>query len=302
MELLCPHCLKKVSVSDDKAGTVLNCPLCQGVFAAPSLPPSQQRMPAAPPPPPPPVSDYQSTPVGGGYASSPAMTASPSVPNMELPPRSVTPEPLPFAVAPAAPPPTPLSAPPPVSPAPQPSAPPPPPKPAPPLADYTKRYAFRLRADVLVCIPPVCIFLIVFVLSFFPWHIPGPSESANLWQLGFTERYYSGMLMGYVLFMILALPVAMASAALELGLAPRLPQLEQLLPWKSGLTLAALAITFLFICYDYQSSIFGNALFGNAEKLAFRLHFLALVCVCLELWVQSRRVRNLPLPRFTLKL
>ena len=38
MELLCPHCMKRVTVSDDKAGQVLNCPLCNGVFAAPSLP------------------------------------------------------------------------------------------------------------------------------------------------------------------------------------------------------------------------------------------------------------------------
>ena len=41
MELLCPHCMKKVTVGDDKAGQVLNCPLCQGVFAAPSLPPAR---------------------------------------------------------------------------------------------------------------------------------------------------------------------------------------------------------------------------------------------------------------------
>src|SRR6516225_11819957 len=123
MELLCPHCLKKVTVSDDKAGQVLNCPLCQGVFAAPALAPapSYAPPPAAPPPPKP-----------------------------DMPP------PVSYTV----PPPAPQLAPP---------SPPQPPKPAPPPGEYTRKVAFRLRPDVLVWFPPVCLFLIV-VLSFFYWH------------------------------------------------------------------------------------------------------------------------------------
>src|SRR5437879_3390527 len=143
MELLCPHCLKKVTVSDDKAGQVLNCPLCQGVFAAPALAPAPTY--SAPPPPP---------------MSPPPVTAPPAPPlqKPEMPaPASYTPAPAP-----------------------------PLPKPAPPSSDYTRRFAFRLRPEVLVCIPPPCLFLIVFVLSFFGWH--GVALSAdwhNLWGLAF---------------------------------------------------------------------------------------------------------------------
>src|SRR6266446_3895745 len=101
MELLCPHCLIRLTVSDDKSGQVLNCPMCNGVFAAPSLAPAPSRSPAPSPPP--------------------------------------------------------VNLPPPVS------APPPPP------GDYTRKFAFRLRPDILVYVPPVCL-LLIFVLSFGSWH------------------------------------------------------------------------------------------------------------------------------------
>ena len=35
MALLCPHCLKRVTVLNDKSGQVINCPMCNGVFAVP---------------------------------------------------------------------------------------------------------------------------------------------------------------------------------------------------------------------------------------------------------------------------
>ncbi len=56
MELLCPHCRKRLTVSDDKSGQVLNCPLCNGAFAAPSLVPARRAAPSPPPRVPPPPS------------------------------------------------------------------------------------------------------------------------------------------------------------------------------------------------------------------------------------------------------
>jgi hypothetical protein len=50
MDLMCPHCQRRVSVSDDQAGQVASCPLCTKQFMAPSLPPAP--MPVKPPAPP----------------------------------------------------------------------------------------------------------------------------------------------------------------------------------------------------------------------------------------------------------
>jgi hypothetical protein len=276
MELLCPHCLKKVTVADDKAGQVLNCPLCQGVFAAPSLAPPPVRMSASPPSSPP--------------SSPPVPAPPPQIPNMEIPMQPASPAPAPM--------PPPYVAP----------TPPPPPKPAPPPADYTRRYAIRLRADVLICIPPACLFLIVFVFSFFPWH--SISEVVNvyiplsLWDLMIGSRSTS-MFMAYVPFTILAFLASVACVVFEFGLAPTPPQLASLMPWKSGITFALLGLTFLLFAYDYQLGMMAMSATSPivlGEKIAFRLHLIALIASGLELWVQSRRVRNLPLPRFTLKL
>ncbi len=271
MELLCPHCLKKVTVSDDKAGQVLNCPLCQGVFAAPSLAPVPTRMSAPPP-----------------------MTAPPPV----IAPPPQEPSEIPMLPVSSAPPPMPQQAAPPK----------PPPKPALPPADYTRRYGFCLRPDVLVCIPPVCLFLITLVFSFFPWHgvdvavVNG--SPLSLWGLTFGERSMS-IFLPYTIFTFLALPVSIACVAFEFRLVPPQPSLAPLMPWKSAITLLLLFVTFVLFAYDYQQSMFATAVgspivFG--EKVGFRLHFIAVVASGLELWVQSRKARNLPLPRFSVKL
>jgi hypothetical protein len=266
MELLCPHCMKKVTVADDKSGQVLNCPLCQGVFAAPSLPPPPVR-----PSPPPPLS---------------------------APPPQVMPPPMETAVQPVS-----------AVPA-SPITPPPPPRSP---SDYSRRYALRLRPDVLVCVPPPCVFLIIFVFSFFPWHAVIDALNAppplSLWELAFSERG-TGLFLAYTLLTILVtLPVSIACAVLELRLVPVPPHLAQqltpLMPWKSGITFAMLALTFLMIAYDYQQGILAMSAGSSivlGEKIAFRLHFLALVASGLELWVQSRVARYLPLPRFSMRL
>jgi hypothetical protein len=280
MELLCPHCLKRVTVSDDKSGQVLNCPLCNGVFAAPSLAPAPGRS-AAPSPPPP--------------APAPPVVPPPApVPNLEI---AAT---FPVAISPAPPPP------PPQSPAIQPPPRVEPPKPPPPPGEYTRKFAFRLRPDILVFVPPACLFLI-FVLSFFNWHVIMPTTvggelvSLNLWLLAFGT-YSSGVFLAYLLFFVLGLMLSVACVLLEQRWVPAIPQLAPLMPWKSLLTLTVLAVTFVLFAYDYQQGVFS---FPNpivlAEKIAFRLHCIALVAAALEVWAQGQRARNRPLPRFTVK-
>jgi hypothetical protein len=269
MELLCPHCLKKVTVSDDKAGQVLNCPLCQGVFAAPALPPATMR---TAPPPSPPLS----------------------------PPPPLTP--APFSVQPLEPLPPPITTP--VT-AGQPK-PTPPPSPKPPPADYSRKFGFQLRPDILVCFAPVCLFLMVFVLSFFDWHsVVDRDKGLSMWSLGFGD-HYTGPFMAYDLFIPLTFLASVACALLELRVIPTPPPLAMLLPWKSGIPFLLLLLTFVLFGYDYQQGLFASTAFGNpillGEKLAFRLHLLALITTGLELWVQSRGARNLPLPRITVKL
>lgn len=266
MELLCPHCMKRVTFPDDKAGQVLNCPLCSGVFAAPSLAPAPVRQPPAPPPPPPAPPQWS--------------------------------EPVPASQVPAQP---------------EPAVHHPAPEPLPPPADYSRERAFRLRPDVLVALPPVCLFLI-FVLSFFTWHgLPG--LSLNLWQLGFGE-HGTGVFIAYVLLtFFVAGPLSAACLVFEHRWVPTPAGLVRLMPWKSLLTFLVLGLTFLLFAYDYQQGLMASPVvdatgltagtFGNpiamAEKLAFRLHLLALVANMLELWVQGRRARHLPLPRFTMQ-
>ncbi len=275
MELLCPHCLKRVTVSDDKAGQVLNCPLCAGVFAAPSLAPAPPRAPAPPPPPPPPP-----------------------------------PSPIPFRVEPVVPVADKPAAPPPrvEPPAPTPS-PPAPPRPAPPPGDYSGELSVRVRPDILVWVPPAAL-LVIFVLSFFDWHSWPPvgdlrGASVSLWGLAFGE-HGSGVFLAYLLLTLFpTLPLAIACVIFEKRWVPTPPQLAALLPWKSVVTLFLVGLTFLLLCYDYQSGLFSTGLPVNpialAEKVAIRVHFIALLALLLELWAQGQQSRNRPLPRFSVK-
>jgi hypothetical protein len=182
----------------------------------------------------------------------------------------------------------------------------PPPKPV-SLKDYSRRYAFNLRADILVWIPPVCLFLIFFVLSFFTWHVVPTGErlagkSLNLWALGFTEDG-SALFLAYVLLTFTALAVGVACLLLELRIVPTPPALVMLMPWKSGITLALVLLTFALISNDYLMGLFPTTyLIALGEQIAIRMHLLAVIALGLELWVQGRRARHLPPPRFSVKL
>jgi hypothetical protein len=85
MDLFCPHCTRRVSIPDDKAGQVLSCPLCAKQFMAPALAP-----PPAPIPPAPPRDAYTV-----GAAPSPSPSATPAAPPSQPEPVAPPPPPLP---------------------------------------------------------------------------------------------------------------------------------------------------------------------------------------------------------------
>jgi hypothetical protein len=266
MELLCPHCFKKVTVPDERAGQVINCPLCTKAFGAPALAPPLvvTATPAAPSPP------SQSPSVG---AETYGLSAPPPLP-----------PPSPNSVAER-----PLVAPPPPVPAP----------PPPPPGEYTRSTQFHLRGEVLTWLIPALLTL-VFVLSFFPWHSLPP---ASLWQLAFTERGSSLFLVYLLLTVLLAWPLSVASLLLERGVIPEPPALRPWRPWKFLVVGAVLGVGLVLMGFDYLQQHFympENEI-AIAMKVAVRLHALALVCCAAEAWLQYRTRRNLPLPRAELR-
>jgi hypothetical protein len=151
MEILCPNCQRKLTISEQHAGQMMKCPLCAGTFTAPALP------------------------------SAPATPESPIFALAEPPP--VLPAPVPpVVVAPSmAPPPPkpPKQAPLPVpSPAPRSSAP----------ADYSGKFTIWLSPLYMQYVPAVALFL-VFILTFFTWvgYYPGELtvDTQSAWQAAF---------------------------------------------------------------------------------------------------------------------
>ncbi len=268
MELLCPHCFKRVTVPDDRAGQVVNCPLCAKAFGAPAL---------SPPLPVPPIQ------VTGNTEPAPPSLAYELAP----PPPPPLPRPPSTAITPA-PPPRPVVVEPP---------PPPPPPPLPP-GEYTHTVVLRLRPEVLAWLPPVCLGML-FVLSFFPWHLP----SVNLWQLGFTD-HGNGLFATYVLVTVfLALPLSVASLSLDLRHISLPPGLRPWVPWKTAVVAAVLLGGLMPLGIDYLGQHFHQTenYIAVAMKLGARVHLLAFLAAVLEVWLQYRRRWNLPLPRMEVR-
>ena len=287
MDLLCPNCLKRVTIPDERAGQVVNCPLCTRAFGAPALSPPA----VAPPPvdapnpiPPPPAS------VGETYGVSPPP---PPPPPVHLPVQTS------FTEKPAL----------------KPAPPPPPPPPLPP-GEYTRTATLHLRTDVLTWLVPACLTLI-FVLSFLPWHVPYlnvrglgdfglpdvAAAPANLWQLAFTDRG-SGLFLAYLLLtLLLAWPLSVAALLLARGVFAAPPALRPWLPWRLPVVCGLLALGLVLLGFDYLHQHFYHPVnqIAIAMKLAARLQALALILAVLDLWLSFRARRNLPLPRAELR-
>jgi hypothetical protein len=268
MDLFCPHCTKRVTIPDDKAGQVLGCPLCSKQFMAPSLPP-----PPSVPKPPEPVSTAPAETFGLGPTPAPPPTVTP-----------------------------PISAP--TRPEPAPAVPPPPPPPPQPPGEYTRSCACEMTGAWLAFVPTACV-LAIFVLSFFPWHMgmPAPTAdklenygpSSSLWGMLFTHGHF----LGYVVFMVLAGLFCVAAAVLEKNLFPIPPQVAPFLTFKDLAAGLVLGLAFLMLCFDYLDGNLGSK--GNPiaipEKLAFRLHLVALLASFAMFWLAWRKRKNLPPPK-----
>jgi hypothetical protein len=263
MDLFCPHCSRRVTVPDSNSGQVTNCPLCAKQFMTPSLAP-----PTAPPPPPPPAPKPQPAETYG---------TGPTLPAPAPPMTQKTPPPIRPAAAPEPPPP-------------------------PPLGDYTRSYVCHLKGSMLAFVPTACLVLIFF-LSFFSWHWIGsdPTRSMSLWGLAFTERGEAQFL-AYTILMFPCGLLAIAAALFDSGLVPTQPQLAPVMTWKNLIVGVFLILAFAMLCIDYIIQHFAAA--GNpiaiAEKVAIRLHFLAVLASFLMFWLQLRKASNKPLPRIEL--
>src|SRR5947207_496237 len=64
MNIQCPNCQRLLQVPEQHAGQLMKCPLCQGTFTLPALPPAAPAPAGAPPPPPDPFAALGSGPGG----------------------------------------------------------------------------------------------------------------------------------------------------------------------------------------------------------------------------------------------
>jgi hypothetical protein len=267
MDLFCPHCSRRVTVPESSAGQVTSCPLCAKQFMTPSL-----ASPPAPPPPPPPA---------------PKPQAAVETYSMGAPP--------------AAPPPMTQKTPAPTKPA----AAPEPPSPPPPPGDYTQTLGFTLRAEWLAFVAPACLF-VVFILSFFTWHNIDIDHSPSLWGLSFIDQHVAdakqGHFLAYTILMIFPTPLLVLAAVIS-NIVPMPPQIAPFVKWLYLAAGAFLAITFLLLFVDYLDAHFLSRFnpITLPLKLAFRLHFVAMVSEFLMFWVVSRKKNNLPPPRIELR-
>lgn len=315
MNLMCPNCQKMLTVPEQYAGQLMKCPLCAGNFTVPGLPAS------APPP---------------GPSSYP-----------------VRPEPA--APSPRAPEP----------PVVEPIAPKQPAGTASP-GGYARTMALTLNPQILPWIAPVCL-VGVMVLMFFPWvgYFPGGYGvvTQNGWNSAFgyapAEPVYvrkvlklesdelpekarpamDVLLLFFVILFLLALILALASIVMPLLKLQLPPAVQQLMPWRWGITGALTILAFLFLFLqslvgfsieakgDYALNPFGQtiststgtpedqeiqnikngSLFSSraiertlAFNLVFWLMLLASLGCAAQYWLDQRERTRRPLPRFEL--
>ena len=243
MNLMCPNCQKMLTVPEEFAGQLMKCPLCTGTFTVPGLPS------AAPPSAPQPEPDT--------YSIHPEDATLPPPPPEEpaLPMHEPLP-PLPSATTATSPP---------ASPAPLPSLSPL------PTDGYRRTASLSINPRVLPWVAPVCLVLVFFLL-FFNWVgiYPGgvPAVTQNSWQTAFDmdtrdpdvtpevpalkeQNFKPGVsvltIFYLLLFILLVLPVTIASVVIDHVHLKLPPGVEKLLPWRWGIVAAANLILFLFL-------------------------------------------------------
>jgi hypothetical protein len=273
MDLFCPHCSRRVSVPDDKAGQAMSCLVCTKQFMAPALAPP----PVAPKPPAPlPVSTAPVETYGMGPATASTPTSSPP------PPTPKVSKPEPAAAPPAAP---------------------------PPPGDYTRSCVCCVSEGWLAFVPPVCLVLIFF-LSFFTWHNIDLRHTPSLWGMGWVEQKIvdeelkpvdvkQAHFLAYSILIIPCLLLGVACVPFDKGWIAPPPPLAPLMMFANLLLGLLLGLTFLLLCFDF---IDGNILQRSNPitlplKIAFRLHLAAMLASFGMFWLHWRKKSNLPSPK-----
>jgi hypothetical protein len=220
----------------------MKCPLCTGTFTVPGLPS------AAPPSPPPQEPDTYS--IHPDDATLPPPPEGPALPMQDPLPS------LPSATTAPSPPP---------SPAPVPSLSPL------PTDGYRRNVSLSVNPRVLPWVAPVCLVLVFFLL-FFNWVglYPGgvPAVTQNAWQTAFDldtrdpdvtpevpalkeQNFKPGVsvltIFYLLLFILVVLPVTIASVAIDHVNLKLPPGVEKLLPWRWGIVAASNLVLFLFL-------------------------------------------------------
>ncbi len=149
--------------------------------------------------------------------------------------------------------------------------------------------------------PTACLVLI-FVLTFFSWHYSGPTHAEWFWSLAFTTEHGEAAFLAYAILTLMSGPLALAALVFDVGLVPAQPQLAPVMTWKNLIVGVFLTLAFAMLCIDYVIQHFaatGNPI-ALAEKIAIRLHFLAVVASFLMFWLELRKKSNKPLPKIEL--
>jgi len=105
-----------------------------------------------------------------------------------------------------------------------------------------------------------------------------------------------------ILMLFPILPLTIVALVFDLGFAP--PPVTPLLPWKSLLVGLLLGLTFLLLMFDYVDAHLFQRINPIAlpEKIAIRLHFLAMLASFGMFWLHWRKRRNLPPPKVEIRL
>lgn len=184
----------------------------------------------------------------------------------------------------------------------KPAAPPEPPSPPPPPGEFTRTWTIELKGRWLTFVPTACI-AIIFFMSFFSWHFTDLSNAFPLWTLGFSSEHGEWQFLAYVLICFPTALFVLAALLLDMGVIPAQPQLAPIMTWKNLVAAIFLALGFVLLVIDYLIHNFSATVnpIAVAEKIAIRLHFLAMLASFLLFWLQWRKLSNKPLPRCELR-
>ncbi len=273
MNLVCPHCQKMLTASDEFAGQIMKCPHCANTFTAPALPktPTPGGTPAA-------------APTGTSEVVSPPVTPAREEVILTAPPGSPPPEMTGARAtgnqsAPARP------------------------ATAGPPAGYRRTYTVWVSPRVVPWMAPACL-IVVFIFSFFTWltvyEAGGTRRGESAWEIAFGHG--NALLVVYLILFLLALLITLASAALPWLPTTLPPAVQPLVPWRSGIVTGAILLAFLFLFlqllkgFHEESPELGAflALRTGWLKLAVTLHLVAAITAATEFWLVLRKTRPLP--------